>query len=661
MVQTNGASTVAVSANGTVPLATVLSGTMYTVTVSAQPTALSQTCTVTGPTGTLTANVTLPITCVTNNYPITANVTGLTGTGLALQINAVTAVPVAANANGIALASLASGTAYTVNVTQPNTPTQNCAPVPASGTITSAPVTVAVTCTTTPFTIGGTITGLTGTGLVLKDTVSGNTTSPAVLAAATTFTLSAPVNSGLLYDVVVLTPPSTPGQWCTVTNATGTVGAGNVTNVSVACRNEGKYAFVADSGAGTVTSFLIDDLNDATAGALTQIGSPVAADANPCPNPSAIAVNPAGTYVFTANNGTADVSIFSVTPGTGAVALIGSQLALPAASFTGSIAGTTLTVTAISAGTLAAGSNVNGCGVAGETTITAILTGTGGIGTYTVTNTQTVASEAMNSGSTPTGIAVDPSGAFVLVTDSAGGGAGALLVYQFNAIAQTLTQVTGSPFSMDAAPGSSPSSVAVDPADLYVFGTNQFRPADGLTGFGINTTSGFLTPQTPSQIATGNDAIWLSIDPLDRFVYVSNSSDGSVSGYNIGSGVLSALNGGTAFTAGFTAGAALGYLAIDPSGQLLYAADSANAQLVGFTIGATGLLTPLTTNFPVQLVTGSGPVPITLDPSGHFLYVGNTFTDQISMFTVNSAGQLTQITGSPLMFTGLGANAFAIE
>jgi DNA-binding beta-propeller fold protein YncE len=287
-----------------------------------------------------------------------------------------------------------------------------------------------------------------------------------------------------------------------------------------------------------------------------------------------------------------------------------------------------------------------------------------------VSNTQTVASEAMNSGSTPSGIAVDPSGAFVLVTDSAGGGAGALLVYQFNAIAQTLTQVTGSPFSMDVAPGSSPSSVAVDPADLYVFGTNQFRPADGLTGFGINTGSGLLTPLSPPQIATGADAIWVSIDPLDRFVYVSNSTGptvgsytgGSVSGYSIGtSGSLSALNSGTAFTAGFTTGAQLGNLAIDPSGQLLYAADSANAQVVGFTIGAAGLLTPLTTGFPFQLVTGSFPVPIALDPSGHFLYVGNTFTDTISMFSVNSAGQLTQITGSPLPFSGAGANAFAIE
>lgn len=672
MVQTNGAHTVAVSTNGTSALATLPSGTHYTVTVSAPPTVLSQTCTVASPSGTLTANVTLTITCVTNNYAINANVTGLAlaGAGMALQINSATAVPVAANGNGIALASLASGTAYRVTVTQPNTPTQSCVSVPASGTVTSAIVTVAVTCTTTPFTVGGTISGLTGAGLILKDNVSSNTTTPAVAAAASTFTISSAVNSGALYDVVVQTPPSSPGQWCTVTNGTGTVGAGNVTNVAVACRNEGKYAFVADTGAGTVTSFSIDDTNGAAAGALTQINF-VAADANPSPKPFAIAVNPAGTYVFTANNGTADVSIFSVTAGT--VALVGSQPTL-VTPFTGSISTTTLTVSAISAGSLAIGNDINGSGVTVGTKITALGTGTtGGVGTYTVNNSLTVSSEAMTSsgtgsGSTPTGIAVDPSGKFVLVTDSAGGGAGVLLVFQFDPGAQTLTQVTGSPFPMDLNPGSAPSSVAVDPQDLYVFATNEFRPADGLTGFGINTTSGLLTP-VPPQLATSDAPAWVSVDPLDRFVYVANvgvtgppAVDGTVSGYQIGTGgALTALNGGTPFSAGFTAGARLGDLAIDPSGQLLYAADTANAQVVGFTIGASGALTPFTTGSPVQLASGAGPAPITIDPSGHFLYVGNTFTDTISMFSVDSSGQLTQITGSPLTFSGAGANAIAIE
>jgi hypothetical protein len=66
-----------------------------------------------------------------------------------------------------------------------------------------------------------------------------------------------------------------------------------------------------------------------------------------------------------------------------------------AASFTGSISGTTLTVTAVASGTLALGQPISGSGVASGTVLTALGTGTGGTGTYTVNNSQTVASEAM--------------------------------------------------------------------------------------------------------------------------------------------------------------------------------------------------------------------------------------------------------------------------
>jgi hypothetical protein len=70
---------------------------------------------------------------------------------------------------------------------------------------------------------------------------------------------------------------------------------------------------------------------------------------------------------------------------------------VPSASFTGSISGTTLTVTAVASGTLAIGqiiSDANGNVIAG-TTITAEGTGTGGTGTYTISSTQTVSSEPM--------------------------------------------------------------------------------------------------------------------------------------------------------------------------------------------------------------------------------------------------------------------------
>ena len=62
---------------------------------------------------------------------------------------------------------------------------------------------------------------------------------------------------------------------------------------------------------------------------------------------------------------------------------------------TGSISGTTLTITqddGVAGGTLAIGSRIVGTGVTTSTYITALGTGTGGIGTYTVNNSQTVSS-----------------------------------------------------------------------------------------------------------------------------------------------------------------------------------------------------------------------------------------------------------------------------
>ena len=61
-------------------------------------------------------------------------------------------------------------------------------------------------------------------------------------------------------------------------------------------------------------------------------------------------------------------------------------------SFTASISGTTMTVTAVGSGTIAVGQVITGTGVTAGTVITALGTGTGGTGTYTVSASQTVAS-----------------------------------------------------------------------------------------------------------------------------------------------------------------------------------------------------------------------------------------------------------------------------
>ena len=71
------------------------------------------------------------------------------------------------------------------------------------------------------------------------------------------------------------------------------------------------------------------------------------------------------------------------------------------AIFTGSISGTTLTVTSVQSGTIAIGQAIFGQGMAQNTVITAFGTGSGGVGTYTVSDSQTVASTVINSTASP--------------------------------------------------------------------------------------------------------------------------------------------------------------------------------------------------------------------------------------------------------------------
>jgi hypothetical protein len=67
----------------------------------------------------------------------------------------------------------------------------------------------------------------------------------------------------------------------------------------------------------------------------------------------------------------------------------------PSASFTGSISGSTLTVTNVASGVITVNAPLTGTGVTSGTTITALGTGAGGLGTYTVNTPQTVASTTM--------------------------------------------------------------------------------------------------------------------------------------------------------------------------------------------------------------------------------------------------------------------------
>ena len=92
------------------------------------------------------------------------------------------------------------------------------------------------------FSISVTVTGLSGSGLVLQDNGKDNL----AISANGTFTFKTPVTA---YLVTVLTQPSSPAQTCVVSGGSGTATA-NVTTVAVACTTNAVTATIGGALSG---------------------------------------------------------------------------------------------------------------------------------------------------------------------------------------------------------------------------------------------------------------------------------------------------------------------------------------------------------------------------------------------------------------------------
>ncbi|MBX3688782.1 S8 family serine peptidase, partial [Dokdonella sp.] len=89
---------------------------------------------------------------------------------------------------------------------------------------------IPTTATGATYTVGGSVSGLTGSGLVLSLN-AGAQTLP--VAADGAFTFPTGLTGGASYAVTVGTQPA--GQVCNVSNGSGTIGSANVTDVAVTC------------------------------------------------------------------------------------------------------------------------------------------------------------------------------------------------------------------------------------------------------------------------------------------------------------------------------------------------------------------------------------------------------------------------------------------
>ena len=77
---------------------------------------------------------------------------------------------------------------------------------------------------------------------------------------------------------------------------------------------------------------------------------------------------------------------------------------------------------------------------------------------------------------------------------------------------------------------------------------------------------------------------------------------------------------------------------------------------------ATYIITPATGALTVSSVTtaGSLPIAVAIDPSGQFLYAVNYNSNDVSAYTLSDTGALTPVPGSPFA-VGVQPHSIAID
>ena len=227
VLQLNGGNDLSISANGSFSFAASVDyGSPYSVSVLTQPSSPAQTCAVSNASGPMPdADVSnVLVACATDMHVVTGSVA--TGQG---SITPLTQ-------------SVADGATATLTVT-PTTgwhvdSISGCGGSLSGSTYTTAAV-MADCAVTARFainthTVGGTVSGLTGSGLVLQLN-GGNDLS---VGANGSFGFAASVDYGSSYSVTVLSQPGSPAQTCTMSQGSGTMPDADVSNVLVACATD---------------------------------------------------------------------------------------------------------------------------------------------------------------------------------------------------------------------------------------------------------------------------------------------------------------------------------------------------------------------------------------------------------------------------------------
>jgi len=234
VLQNNGQDDLVITSNGAFEFSTpVADGAPYKATVSSEPTSPPQRCTVSDGAGTVQGqDVTdIQVDCE-NVYSIGGTVSGLVGSGLVLENNEGNPLQVSADGSFEFSESLASGEFYAVGVRRaPSAPRQLCQVSNGTGTVQNQSIAnIQIDCLS-GYTIGGTVTGVAGQGLVLRNNGGNNL----FISENGPFEFSRARLDGSNYEVTIAATSNNPPQTCEISNETGMVQGQDVTDIVVEC------------------------------------------------------------------------------------------------------------------------------------------------------------------------------------------------------------------------------------------------------------------------------------------------------------------------------------------------------------------------------------------------------------------------------------------
>ena len=228
---------------------------------------------------------------------------------------------------------------------------------------------------------------------------------------------------------------------------------------------------------------------------------------------------------------------------------------------------------------------------------------------------------------------IDPSGRYLYVVDDGTNFVNAYSIDTSNTATRgSLTPIASSP---SIATGPAPFGVAINPAGTFLYVTNSGD--NTISGYSIGSDGGLTSLGLAGPFATLNVPVLAAIDPTGQFYYVPNNGNSTVSAFSIDSvtGALT-LIGSSAIAKNLNAP----FQAVtDPAGKFLFVTNLADGTVAAFSIGGTGALAG-TATFNSGLSSASIPEGIAVDPTGSFVSVCNNGENSVTLFGLAS-GTLT--------------------